>query len=103
MAKKKERFVVICTDRRGVFFGKLESLTEPRMGEQLRTAVLSEARNCVYWTNTEKGVLGLASAGPSSGCRVGPAVPRLELALVTAVVDCTQAAVDAWRSAPWSA
>jgi hypothetical protein len=101
--KKAKRFVVICTDRRGVFFGRLESQSPPPPGQQLSSAVLVEARNCLYWTRAEKGVLGLAATGPSSGCRIGPAVPRLELAAVAATIDCTPAAVAAWQAAPWQA
>jgi hypothetical protein len=65
------------------------------------TIKLRAARNCLYWTNAEKGFLGLASAGPGTGCRIGPAAD-IELRDITCVAECTEAAAQAWERAPWS-
>lgn len=95
--KKAKRFVVVTTDkdRSGVFGGILES-------HNGTDAVLKDARMAVYWSAETRGVLGLASIGPQSGSRITPAVPRIELNGVTSVIDCTDAAKEAWEDAPWS-
>ena len=90
-----ERPVVICTKYRGVFFGYAAD-------SHGATVQLSRARMCVYWHSALHGVLGLASDGPSSQCRIGPAVPHIELRGVSAVIEVTPEAVKKWESAPWS-
>jgi hypothetical protein len=89
-----ERPVVVTTTHRGVFFGYAEKTDGP-------TIKLRSARNCVYWPASNKGFMGLASMGPDSGSRIGPAAD-IELRDITAVVECTAAAVEAWEKAPWS-
>ena len=99
MEKKSEkagRPVLVTTSHRGVFFGYLD-------GEAAEVITIRQARNCLYWSADVRGFLGLASSGPSSTCRVGPAVPELTLIGVTAVVECTEVAVKAWEGAPWKA
>lgn len=89
--------VVVTTDnqRRGVFGGILESRSDD-------IVVLTNARNCIYWSKETRGVLGLAAIGPQSGSRIGPAVPKIELNGVTAVIEMTEQAQTAWESEPWS-
>ncbi len=89
------RNVVVTTQYRGVFFGQLIDLDGT-------TAVLTNARNCIRWSTDVKGFVGLAATGPTAGCRIGPAAPRLTLVGVTSVADCTPAAAAAWEAAPWS-
>lgn len=91
--KREPRYVVVCTDKRGVFAGVLES---GGLGE----AVLTEVRNCIYWSKDVGGVLGLSASGPSASCRIGAASPRLTLNGVHAVMDCSQEARAAWIAAP---
>ena len=91
---KKERAVVICTDKRGVFFGYATDTS----GDPIR---LTRPRMCVYWDAATRGVLGLAATGPTSGCRVTLAPPAIELRGITAVVECNEAAVAAWEKSPW--
>ena len=88
-----ERPVLVTTEFRGVFFGYAEETS----GETIK---LKRARNCIYWPVENKGFLGLAAAGPAKDARVGPAAD-IELRKVTAVVEVTAAAVQAWESAPW--
>ena len=90
-----KRKVVVTTEKRGVFFGTLES----RQGGEL---VLLDARVCVYWSKATKGFLGLAKIGPQSGSRISPASPRLEVFGVTSISDCTDEAIKAWEAEPWS-
>jgi hypothetical protein len=93
-ATPKERAVVICTDKRGVFFGYATDTG----GDPIR---LVRPRMCVYWDAATKGVLGLAATGPTSGCRVTLAPPAIELRGITAVIECSETAVAAWEKSPW--
>lgn len=97
---EKRRFVLITTDsnKRGVFAGWLE---EKYIEGDSIGVILSEARNCIYWSQTTRGVFGLAAKGPDENCRIGPAVPRLELIGITSVSDCSQEAQKAWGKEPW--
>lgn len=90
---KKERPVIVTTSYRGVFFGYATETS-------CDVIHLKRARNCVYWSADVKGVLGLASTGPSSSCRIGPAAD-IELRSVTAVVEVSPEAVAKWEGAPW--
>lgn len=89
----QERAVLVTTAHRGVFFGYA---TETK-GETIR---LRAMRNCIYWSADVKGFLGLASSGPSAGCKIGPPADA-ELRNITAVVDVTPEAVAKWESQPW--
>ena len=66
MAKTKERAVLVTTAHRGVFFGYATNTDGA-------TIALRSARNCIYWPIEQKGFLGLATAGPLKGSRIGPA------------------------------
>ena len=88
-----ERPVVICTDKRGVFFGYTSDISE--------TVYLRSARMCVYWPASQRGVIGLASDGPKSGARISPAADGTFMG-VTCILEATPAAVKAWEAAPWS-
>lgn len=90
-----KKYVVVTTSHRGVFGGYL---TGPATGE---TVTLTDASMCLTWSADVKGVLGLAVTGPSKSCRVGPAVPKLVLQDVTAVMDATPEAEKAWSARPW--
>lgn len=94
MSIRKERAVLVTTTHRGIFFGYA---TKTDGG----TVKLRAARNCIYWSAKERGFLGLASTGPSSACKIGPAVD-IELRDITCVAEVTDAAAAAWESAPWA-
>jgi hypothetical protein len=96
MAKDKtsERPVLVTTAHRGVFFG----YTEDTSGAIIK---LRSARCCIYWPTSNKGFIGLATFGPMSGSRIGPAAD-LELRDITSVAACTPEAVAAWEKAPWN-
>jgi hypothetical protein len=99
MAKKtnqNNRAVVVCTDKRGVFFG----YTDAPVGAD--PIIMTEVRMCQYWSAATKGVLGLASTGPMGGSRVGPPIPKAELRGVTAVLDCSSEAEKRWLAGIWS-
>jgi hypothetical protein len=92
--KKKERYVMVTTEHRGVFAGFAADTT----GDVIN---LREGRNCVYWSSDLKGFLGLASVGPNSNCKIGPAAD-IELRKITSVVEVTPEAQAKWVNAPWS-
>ena len=90
-----KRYVMVTTDKRGVFAGYLEAETQ-------KTVTLSEARMCVYWSQETKGVLGLAACGPQQGSRITDAVPSIKLTGITSITDVTDEARAKWEAAPWS-
>ena len=96
MTKKtnKERAVVVTTEHRGVFFGYADDTD----GD---VVTLKKARLCVYWSADVKGFMGLAAGGPTKGCRIGPAVPSIDLRKITSVIAASDEAVKAWEAAPW--
>lgn len=89
-----ERPVLVTTEHRGVFFGYATDIDGA-------TIELKRARLCIYWSADLKGFMGLASHGPTSGCRIGPAVESIVLRGITAVVAVTKGAAEKWGTAPW--
>ena len=96
MAKSKsnERAVIITTKHRGVFFGYATDTD----GDVIE---LKRARLCVHWSADVKGFMGLAAGGPTKSCRIGPAVPSIELRNITAVIGVSPEAAAAWEAQPW--
>ena len=90
------KYVLVTTKHRGVFAGVLEE----DGGEDF--VVLTAARNCVYWSQSNHGFLGLAQVGPQEGSRVGPKVDRIKLYGVTSCTECTDEAREKWEVGPWS-
>lgn len=91
---RQERAVVVTTQHRGVFFGYCTDTSGAAI-------YLRAARNCLYWSHSVRGFIGLAATGPNKECRVGPAAD-IELRDITSVIACTPEAVKAWEAAPWS-
>jgi hypothetical protein len=92
----KSKAVVVTTEHRGVFFGYAEGPA------QAGKITLTDAQMCVYWSPETRGVLGLGAGGPQQGSKVTAAVPSIDLEKVTAVMDCTPEAEDAWKKQPWN-
>ena len=90
--------VLVTTEYRGVFFGYIPSNAKVSSDARI---TLASARNCIYWSQDVKGFLGLASIGPSDNCKIGPAVPKLELFKITSITDVTPDAVSAWEKSVW--
>jgi len=90
--------VLITTDstKRGVFSGLISP--EDRDKELV---TVEEMRMAVYWSQDMKGVLGLASMGPSKTCRISKAVKKATISGVTAIVELSDEAFEKWRSEPW--
>lgn len=95
-SKKQGKAVLITTAHRGVFFGYLVGAAS-----KAKTKI-TQARNCVYWSADVKGVFGLAVTGPSATCKVGPAVPELEVLDVTSISTVTDEAQQKWEAGPWA-
>lgn len=91
-----ERAVLVTTTHRGVFFGYAAETSDLPKSISLR-----KARNCIYWPSENKGFIGLATSGPVSGAKIGPAAD-VQLFDITSVVECTEDAVAKWEKAPWS-
>ena len=89
----KERAVLVTTVHKGVFFGYATETEGP-------TINLRAARLCIYWTADLRGFMGLATAGPSKSCRIGPAA-NIQVRDVTSVVEVTPEAATKWEAAPW--
>lgn len=87
--------LVVTTAYKGVFFGYGEPSDAP-------TIRLERVRMCIYWPESNRGVLGLAAMGPQKGARVGPAVPAMILRDVIGVMECSAAAARLWEEEPWS-
>ena len=96
MKTKAEQAVMVTTEFRGVFFGYMTEM--PKTGSM----TLKRAQNCVYWSADVKGFMGLAATGPTKSCKVGPAVPSITLNKITAVVEVSTKAEEAWLRAPWN-
>ena len=94
MAKKAESPFVVCTRDKGVFFGYAADTS----GDPL---TLKRARMCVYWSSDMKGVLGLASKGPSGTCKISDAIPEIELRGITCVMTCMEEAAKKWEENGW--
>lgn len=99
-AEMTERAVVICTAKRGVFFGYTREAGDALIARG--TGTIERARMCTYWSKETHGVLGLGGIGPQKGSRVGPRVPALSLESITAVIDCSDAAAKAWEAEVWT-
>ncbi|RKH13776.1 hypothetical protein D7X74_21245 [Corallococcus sp. CA047B] len=61
-------------------------------------AVLTGARQALYYGKETGGEVGLAVNGPKSGSRIGPKLPgRCETPFVVLVLECTPEAAKAWE------
>ena len=89
--------VIVTTEFRGVFYGYVA----PKQKLDVQTIRLERARMCVYWSANVRSVLGLAATGPTSGCRVGPAVPGVTLQKVTSVIEVSPEAAKAFEAFVW--
>jgi hypothetical protein len=90
----KERAVLVTTQHRGIFFGYAKETKGI-------TINLRAARLCVYWSADLRGFMGLASHGPSSSCKIGPAAD-IELRDITSVVEVSPEAITRWEKSPWA-
>jgi len=86
---------LLVTTEKGVFVG----YGVPSDANNLR---LENARMVVYWSQDTHGVLGLASAPPKHGTKIGPRVPAITIRNVTLCVEATSEAAQGWEQEPWN-
>lgn len=84
--------VLVTTEFRGVFFGHIKDDT--KLPNEI---TLTNARNCISWSSSVGGFLGLAATGPNADCRIGKGVGELTLYKVTSVTPVTDEAIKAWE------
>lgn len=89
----KSKAVLVTTEFRGVFFGLVKD--DKNVPEKI---ILNNVRNCIYWSSDVGGFLGLASNGPTSGCKIGAEVSELTLYKVTSISPVSAEAEKKWRS-----
>lgn len=92
--KQTSRPVLVTTVHKGVFFGYATKTDGS-------TIKLERARNCIYWSSSNRGFLGLAADGPNNEAKIGPAAD-IELRDITCVAEVTKAAAAKWEAAPWN-
>lgn len=99
VGKMKKVPVLITTDntKRGVFMG----LIDPKDSDK-ETIEAEEVRMAVHWSSDVRGVIGLASNGPSKHCRISPAAKKATIKGVTAVLELSDEALKEWRKEPWA-
>lgn len=88
------RPVLVTTTRRGVFFGYLADDAD----RTVPTQRLTQARMAIYW-GTTGGVFQLAESGPTAKSRIGSRAPAVTLFEITAIIDVSPKAVQAWEAA----
>lgn len=90
--------VLITTDstKRGVFMGFIDP--KDAGNENIEA---EEVRMAVYWSADVRGVIGLASKGPSKTCKISQAAKKATIKGVTATMELTDEALAAWRKEPW--
>ena len=91
MVAKKIIPVLVTTIHRGVFFGYLD---EKKIAE--KTLTLTKCRNCISWSSSVGGFLGLAATGPNRDCKIGTEAIEVLLHDITSVTHCTEVAATAW-------
>lgn len=91
--------VLITTDssKRGVFMGFID----PKDADK-EIMEATEVRMAVFWSQDVKGVLGLAAHGPTKSCRITAAAKKAVFKGVTATVELSDEALEAWRKEPWA-
>ena len=88
----KQKWVVVTTAHRGVFFGRQVGVgTKEKL-------TLAQCRCAIYWSGG-KGFLGLSSDGPSSDSKIGAEATEVLLYDITSVSTCTPEAVKVWLAA----
>jgi hypothetical protein len=90
----KQRPVLVTTEFKGVFFGYLDGNISQE------SVKLKDARNCLYWPESNRGFLGLAEYGPQPGAKIGPPVD-IQLFKITCVAEVKPNAEKLWLEAKW--
>jgi hypothetical protein len=87
--------ILITTQHRGVFFAQVEDSTD------LTQKTLTNLKNCrmaIYW-GTNKGVMQLASEGPTSSSKIGASADVDVMHDITAIFTVSDNAAAKWTLA----
>lgn len=85
--------VLVTTEFRGVFFGEVKN--DKKLPAEI---TLKNARNCIYWSSSVGGFLGLAAKGPDSQCKIGTKVDEVTLWKITSVTPVSEEAAKKWEA-----
>lgn len=91
---KQVQKVLVTTEFRGVFYGEIKN--DKKLPSEI---TLMNARNCIYWSASCGGFLGLAAKGPDSQCKIGTQVDEVTLWKVTSVTPVSEEAAKKWEAA----
>lgn len=83
--------VIVTTERRGVFYGRLV-----RSDEDKRIAVLMDAYMAIYW-GTTGGLFQLADSGPTEKSKISSKAYSITLHLVECIIEVTKEGIEAWE------
>jgi hypothetical protein len=87
--------VLVTTKHRGVFFGY--TAEDPTASKSI---TLTNCRNCIFWSRSVGGFLGLAGIGPDTECKIGTLAPLpVLLHDITSVSAVTPDAERRWIDA----
>lgn len=101
MKKTKGNYKLILDHHRGVYFGDVkEAVDQPDGTCKVRVEGMRHGYGWSVDKPGEKGVYGLATVGPKSDDRVGPAV-NCWIYHVVKLVDMSVEAISAWKEAKW--
>ena len=89
--KAKARPVIVTTEHRGVFFGYADDTRGA-------TIDLQNARMAIRF-GTTKGLMELAETGPTASSKISARAPKIEIRKITAVIEVSAAAAEAWERA----
>lgn len=92
MAKANQtKSVIVTTEHRGVFYGKLKSYDEAK-----RVAVLDDALMVIYFGTTQ-GLFQLGATGPTASSKLSAKVPDIRLEKTVSIIGVSAAAEEAWN------
>lgn len=95
METKMTKAVLVTTEFRGVFFGRIKD--DSKLPAEV---TLTDVKNCIYWSADCKGFLGLAATGPTNDCKIGKQVSEITLYNITSVTPIdNDDAIRAWENA----
>jgi small nuclear ribonucleoprotein (snRNP)-like protein len=87
---KNSKSVIVTTEHRGVFYGKLKSYDEDR-----RAAVLDNALMIIHFGTTQ-GLFQLAATGPTASSRLSAIAPSVRLEKTVSIIGVSAAAEESW-------
>ncbi len=90
-------YVIIRSDRAGVFFGKLVA-KEP-LGDKM-VVELSDCRRLWRWTGCSLSQVAIDGVIDASGCKFTVTVPKITVMGVIEIIPCTEKAINKIKSVP---